>query len=224
MAKFIKGLGIVTPLGPETSYRRSLQRFVNDVWERLTGDVMEITIDLEERAIESADAFLGASDRVHRRRIRESFDLFFGSEAETRIADALSVDVDTELAVALEANTNLIRNISGQQRQLIGAEILAVSETPLSDRLQPILKTGTNRARLIARDQAGKINSRLSQLRHIGAGAEEYSWSTSRDERVRDLHSTLNGRTYAYGEPTDAEGGQPPGIPIQCRCVAIPKF
>lgn len=224
MAKFIKGLGILTPLGPETAYSRNLQRFANRVWDRLTGDVLEITIDLEEVAIDGASAFVAASDRVHRSRIRESFRTYFGDAADDPIASALGVDVDARLQVALERNTDLIRDISAQQRRLISEQILAVSDDPLVDRLQTILKGSTNRARLIARDQAGKINSELSQTRHLAAGAEEYEWSTSRDERVRDLHSTLNGRAYSYGAPTDAEGGQAPGIPVQCRCVAVPKF
>ena len=78
-----------------------------------------------------------------------------------------------------------------------------------------------SRAKLIARDQIGKTTADLNRLRHQQAGITEYDWSTAADERVRPLHRALNGRRYKYGEPTGAEGGLPPGQPVQCRCVAL---
>jgi SPP1 gp7 family putative phage head morphogenesis protein len=76
------------------------------------------------------------------------------------------------------------------------------------------------RAQLIARDQVAKLNSDLNRERQVQAGVTEYRWLTSHDERVRSRHRALEGKVYRYGEATGAEGGLPPGQPIQCRCVA----
>ncbi len=42
-----------------------------------------------------------------------------------------------------------------------------------------------SRAKLLARDQVGKLNGRLTQRRQQDIGVEMYIWSTSRDERMR---------------------------------------
>ncbi len=82
-----------------------------------------------------------------------------------------------------------------------------------------------SRARLIARDQTLKANSQLTQARHREAEVERYVWSSSRDERVRDIHGELDGRTFSWNDPpvTNEAGEQNhPGEDYQCRCVAIP--
>lgn len=76
------------------------------------------------------------------------------------------------------------------------------------------------RAKIIARDQLATLNSDLNRIRHTQAGITTYSWSTAHDERVRPLHTAIDGNRYRYGERTGAEGGLPPGQPIMCRCVA----
>lgn len=78
-----------------------------------------------------------------------------------------------------------------------------------------------NRAKLIAQNEMSSLNADLNRFRHEQAGITEYIWTTSRDERVRSLHRSLEGKKYAYGQPTGAEGGLPPGKPIRCRCIAI---
>lgn len=82
------------------------------------------------------------------------------------------------------------------------------------------------RAQLIARDQISKLTSDLNRQRHQQAGITEYVWRTAADERVRERHRALEGKVYAYGQPTGAEEGLPPGQPIACRCVAqaVVKF
>lgn len=85
-----------------------------------------------------------------------------------------------------------------------------------------------SRARLIARDQIAKGNAALNEARMSAAGVEEYVWSTSRDERVRDEHKILEGRVFRFDRPpiVSAEGRPVeranPGFYFQCRCTAIP--
>lgn len=78
-----------------------------------------------------------------------------------------------------------------------------------------------SRAELIARDQTTKLTGEINQIRQENAGIDDYEWSTSGDERVRDEHAVLDGQVFSWAEGSP-EGH--PGEPIQCRCVAIPRI
>lgn len=84
-------------------------------------------------------------------------------------------------------------------------------------------------ARLIARDQIGKFNGRLTELRQTQLGVERYTWRTSEDERVRPDHARLDGQVFEWANPpvTVTSGKRAgernhPGTDIQCRCWADP--
>lgn len=94
------------------------------------------------------------------------------------------------------------------------------STNELRKALMKQLRISSRRAKLIAVDQTGTLVSQLNQIRQEQAGAQKYTWSSSRDERTRKLHFDLDGTEYRWGENTGAEGGLPPGGPIRCRCVA----
>ncbi|WP_312102137.1 phage minor head protein [Acinetobacter venetianus] len=135
-------------------------------------------------------------------------------------------DEDLQSAVedAIAANVRLIRSIPGQYFDLIEGAILTGLQTGQRAEFikQEILKIGKStdsRALLIAVDQLGKINGRLTQIRQQKLGITHYTWSTSQDERVRHSHRLRDGLLFAWDDPPD-DGH--PGIPIRCRCVAIP--
>lgn len=88
-----------------------------------------------------------------------------------------------------------------------------------------------NKAKLIARDQVAKLNGQLTQLRQKNLGVSKYIWRTSRDERVRDSHKVMDGKTCVWDDdtvyllkgerhPRSGIGGvdQHPGQDYQCRC------
>ncbi len=94
-----------------------------------------------------------------------------------------------------------------------------------------------NRARLIARDQVGKLNGDLQRLRQTNLGIEEYVWRTVGDERVRDSHRAMDGRRCRWDNPNvyyDSSSGKwldraniggvklHPGRDFQCRCSGEP--
>lgn len=82
------------------------------------------------------------------------------------------------------------------------------------------------RAALIARDQISKLNGLMSAKRAEDAGVKSFIWTTSGDNRVRDSHEDLNGKEFTYNEgaSVDGEDNVLPGMPINCRCIAVPVF
>ncbi|MFW2034150.1 phage minor head protein [Acinetobacter junii] len=135
-------------------------------------------------------------------------------------------DEDLQDAVdsAIAANVSLIQSIPKQYLEKVEAAVLDGIQTgKRSDEIKKsILEIGhstDSRAKLIAVDQLGKINGRLAQIRQQKLGITHYTWSTSRDERVRHSHRLRDGLIFAWNDPP-SDGH--PGIPIRCRCVPIP--
>lgn len=127
---------------------------------------------------------------------------------------------------AVAANIALINSIPQQYLDRVEQAVMASLQAgtlndTLADDLLKIEGVTKNRAKLIARDQLGKINSRLSQIRQQSLGITHYFWSTSHDERVRDRHKRWDGDRIAWDTPT-IDGH--PGQAIQCRCTAIPDL
>lgn len=137
---------------------------------------------------------------------------------------------DTLREMWVQENLDYISNIDEQTKQkiktmLTGKIVGNVNRRELSKELiaeiEKITQFERNRAVLIARDQVGKLNGRLMQYRQTHAGITQYKWSSSHDQRVRPSHQEYDGKIYDWeGNNTAPEGS--PGIPIRCRCVAIP--
>ncbi len=79
-----------------------------------------------------------------------------------------------------------------------------------------------NRARVIARDQIGKLNGQINARRQQNMGVTHFFWRNAGDERVRDAHE-INGRRFSYAQGGHTTEGIP-GEAIQCRCHAEPDF
>jgi hypothetical protein len=102
--------------------------------------------------------------------------------------------------------------------------------------LTETLKVSDRRAKLIARDQIGKLNSDLQQHSQQSAGITRYRWSTSRDyavrgrpggeyEKSKENHWELEGTEHDWSNPPKIPGiaeRAHPGQRYNCRCVAVP--
>lgn len=143
---------------------------------------------------------------------------------------AESVAVQSVLAAARTTNVQLITSIADR---LLGDVFRVVTESvingtrveTLATQIQERYQVSDSRARLIARDQTLKANANLTQERHREAGVTQYVWSSSRDERVREIHANLDGFVFDWNDPpiTSEDGStNHPGEDIQCRCTAIP--
>lgn len=135
----------------------------------------------------------------------------------------------------IEENVGLIKSIPQDtlsEMQNIVSQGFRTGKTVTSivKDIQTTYGSKKSSARLIARDQLGKLNSQLTRQQQVDAGVNEYIWSTSGDSRVRDSHQALNGKKFRWDDPpVVTEPGKPvrrchPGEDYQCRCVALPVF
>lgn len=135
-----------------------------------------------------------------------------------------SEDLFDAVSDAVQANAQLIKSIPKQHLDKVEQIVLNGIQSGLRAEhmvkaIQEIGYSTEKRAKLIARDQTGKLTSKLTEVRQIKLGITHYYWSCSRDERVRDSHRYRDGKLYAW---THVHDDGHPGIPIRCRCVAIP--
>lgn len=154
---------------------------------------------------------------------------FMATAKKTLGVDLSDVVLQEDLGEFLQnaglRNAGLIKNLSADAVQRVQHTVTdaLIKGTPVRDlqaKLTEQLRISDRRAQLIAQDQMNKLNADLNRIRHQQAGINEYQWMTSHDERVRERHKHLDGKTYQYGKPTPAEDGLPPGQPIRCRCIA----
>lgn len=92
----------------------------------------------------------------------------------------------------------------------------------LSDDIEARYGVSESRAKLIARDQIGKLNGELNQVRQEELGVSRFIWRTMHDNRVRLEHEQLDGKSFSWDEPPEEEGI--PGEAINCRCFAEPDL
>jgi SPP1 gp7 family putative phage head morphogenesis protein len=109
----------------------------------------------------------------------------------------------------------VIENVHAGVREGVRPEVIAES-------FEGRFTKAFNHAKLVARDQIGKLNGNLTELRQTSLGIEEYTWRTSRDERVRPTHLEKEGKRFRWDEPPPDTGH--PGNDILCRCSAEPWF
>lgn len=151
-------------------------------------------------------------------------------------------------------NVRLVKNLSGKaiddiegtvrrgiqagkrsktiERELIGTgKLVPTTKDPFESAASVIKKT-KNRARLIAVDQVGKLNSKLTERRQTNLGIDKYIWRNMQDRRVRGNpiglfpnstfdHWDREGKVFEWSKPP-SDGH--PGQPIRCRCFAEPVF
>lgn len=150
------------------------------------------------------------------------------------LSQAVGVDVwtaDPNLADTIDffigENVALIEDISDKSL----AQVQNVLETGVrrGSRVEDIqaeihqrFRVSDSRAELIARDQIGKLNGNLTQMRQQELGLKTYIWRTAGDDRVRESHAAHDGQRYEWADPP-AETGHP-GDDFQCRCIAEPDL
>lgn len=95
-----------------------------------------------------------------------------------------------------------------------------ISTRRLGEIIQPIVKTTLRRARFIARDRLGSLNSGIAAQKQQRIGFTFYRWISADDSRVRPEHAALHNVVRSWARPHPTEGH--PGDAHGCRCIAVP--
>lgn len=173
------------------------------------------------------------------RKAGEQTSAFNKDEVNAQFRGALGIDLlhgepylQQQLDMFAQDNARLITSLATQSLDDVAGIVMRAARAgtqvgDVADEIRKRFDVVDGRAELIARDQVGKLNGELTQLRHQAVGVTEYEWSTSRDERVRTRHAELEGTSHSWDEPpvVDEKTGRKahPGQDFQCRCTAIPK-
>lgn len=139
---------------------------------------------------------------------------------------AAGANVEKKLREWAAQNALLIRDVGVKARAEVTATTVqglraGVRAEDLEESIGQRLQVSESRARLIARDQVGKLNGELNAARQQATGIKGFFWRTVGDERVRDEHDELDGKFFLWTSPPE-EGI--PGEPINCRCTAEPDI
>ncbi len=133
----------------------------------------------------------------------------------------------------VDENVSLIKTIPfdtlDDMRQIVrDGFVEGKSTTRIMREIQDKYNVEKNHARLLARDQTGKLNAKVTEAQQRDAGIEEYIWCDCGDSRVRDSHKALNGKRFRWDNPpvVDIKNGRRchPGEDYQCRCRAKTVF
>jgi SPP1 gp7 family putative phage head morphogenesis protein len=123
-------------------------------------------------------------------------------------------------------NVTLIKSLQG--RVLDDIEKIVVRAVASGTRAEDVQAEIVNRfgvaerhARLIARDQIGRLHSQIARARHEELGIEAYDWQHIGNKNPRPHHVARHGKRFRYAEPP-SDGH--PGIAICCHCLAKPAF
>lgn len=198
----------------------------------------DVLLDLIERKTQDAGSMQAHVARIYARvesYNAAEFNSICNSVFGTGLAGITSDRQDADNMQALkeawvQQNLDLIKSIDSRtmeriRQSLSDAIIQNVSSAELSkylrDEIQKLAGTTMSRATLIGVDQVGKLNGQMTQYRQQYAGIDRYEWETAHDSRVRPAHRARQGKIYNWDEPP-ADGN--PGMPIRCRCVALPVF
>lgn len=128
--------------------------------------------------------------------------------------------VNDNMALIKSIRDDALRRIQSEMREAITTTLeKGVRDKFLANRIRDLTGVTEKRALLIARDQIGKLNSKVTEYRQRGTGIKQYKWSTSHDSRVRPAHAEREGQIYDWDKPP---GDGHPGQPIRCRCIALP--
>ncbi len=140
--------------------------------------------------------------------------------------DFLSAQVSKNAALIKSIPSEYIKSIetvvmngvaNGQRWESIAREIGGIKDiSSVNGKLQ-------NRIKLIARNETSSINASINKRRNEQLGVKSFKWQTAMDERVRESHARINGNVYDWDDLPTVDGVKTsPGMPINCRCVAIP--
>lgn len=190
-------------------------------FEEVLGRFSDLFGTLMAAASNSIRAAYRRAEEKHRTSWIGSINRALGIDIATVVRrDDVADYVDAAMTRSVGLITGLTDTVQSRVKTTLLREITAGASTAqIARSLDREFEFGRRRSAFIARDQAATFNGELTRARQVQAGIAEYEWSTSLDERVRPDHAAREGRTFRWDRPP-ADGH--PGVPINCRCTAIP--
>lgn len=223
--------GAILQLAKEVKPLVQAEFSVNGQRRDSVGDLMRAIQGLVSRTL---------SGEAIARRVGEAVVAAEDGAISKAIGDALGIDfimpggtLDDAIDAWVLENTSLIKDLQEQYLTRVQSIVnngfrQGVSYRSIADDINKQTGIGLRRAKLIARDQIGTLNSQVSEQRDRDLGIEEYIWRNSADIRVRGNpsgrypnskynHWSREGKKYKWDNPPP-DGH--PGLPINCRCWA----
>lgn len=132
-------------------------------------------------------------------------------------------DLVNFISVRSEEMNRLIKSLSTEaldriERETIGAIFEGRSNADIANSLREAEGLSRNRAILIARDQASKLNGGMNEFRQRQAGVTHYKWRTILDGRERPSHHANNGKIFSWDKPPPTGA---PSTAVNCRCRGL---
>jgi len=138
-----------------------------------------------------------------------------------------STDVGASMRDILYGQVDLIKSIPREAAERVLDKVIEakINGTRSSDLIDFIMRTGSvseGRAQVIARTEASKASTALTQVRAVKIGSDGYTWSTANDPIVRESHRKKNGKFVRWDKPPTLDGmtGHAGCFP-NCRCLAL---
>jgi hypothetical protein len=196
--------------------------------------------------------FLGSLFSLHRRRFNQMIQRSRLPDRVKMTAGLINVNPVFELAKI--ENTKIIKSVPEVQISKAESAVLAElskvtgeSKKKLEKELEKLEGQSKRRAGRIALDQNEKVNGSLNKESQEQTGAIGYQWLNRGDKRVRGRkdgrypnsqfnHWNRGGKYFAWNSDDVGKEAQDgsifkqvpadghPGIPIGCRCVAVPVW
>lgn len=196
--------------------RPRLDAFADDVSESLDGVSDSVLTDLQLNRVRNSADQIADRVNVHQKQQLEKQLSSYGIPIPDRYGARLTEWVGQNVALIKTIPTQFL---DGVKQDVINAVRLGKRNEEVAALVADRYYVTDRRARVIARDQIGKIYGELNQARQEDIGVKSYIWRTVGDERVRDEHADREGEQFDWDSPP--EDGHP-GEPIQCRCHAEP--
>lgn len=173
-------------------------------------------------AISGADVLTKATGSIQAEGVRHTRKWTASINAGTSVdVSALLRDDDLVDVLSLRSGefNSLITNLGNStleriERQTLGAIFEGRSNADIEKALRETIGLSKARAKLIARDQASKLNGAMNEFRQRQAGVTHYTWRTVLDGRERDTHRARNGKVFSWATPPKGTGH--PGNEINC--------
>ena len=258
----LKGRRLKYPLSLELRYATAINRYMTKRWKEYAAQAVAMMVPRNDAAVDLEPApgeygpALGAIVGVARnisefnKKEMDAFRQIAVGDAfvqdEPWVAKTLNDWAQNQVSLITKASQDMLDKVAARVRAGVkeGETNREITRRIMSD----LPGISFRRARIIARDQASKLNGELSQGRMTDAGLETYIWETAYDERVRGRpggryphalpsHWEMQGKVCKWSDPTvcrNASGEwekrpanapyNHPGMEIMCRCVALPNW